>query len=342
MGFCDIRAPESTIETLKILVSLPLKRPDAFSYGVLSKNFINGILLFGPPGTGKTMLAKAVAKESGARVLEIKGSEVYDMYVGEGEKNVKVLCATSDLDLTEQAIFSLARKLSPCVVFIDEVDTIFSSRNGSERHVSHREIINQFMAEWDGINALNSGVLILGATNRPFDLDDAILRRMPRRILVDLPTEEDRLFILKLLLADEVLDPAVDLHGLAQRANLYSGSDLKNVCVSAAVAAVTEENASLDILEGANDRGTADGQSGTAALAASFPSDSLVKRVLRPSHFEKALTEVTPSISESMETIELLRKFDKQYGNAKDKKKKLMGFGIETPEAVANVRVLNS
>jgi SpoVK/Ycf46/Vps4 family AAA+-type ATPase len=75
---------------LKILVSLPLKRPDAFSYGVLSKNFINGVLLFGPPGTGKTMLAKAVAKESGARVLEIKGSEVYDMYVGEGEKNVKV------------------------------------------------------------------------------------------------------------------------------------------------------------------------------------------------------------------------------------------------------------
>ena len=73
-----------------MLVSLPLKRPDAFSYGVLSKNFINGVLLFGPPGTGKTMLAKAVAKESGARVLEIKGSEVYDMYVGEGEKNVKV------------------------------------------------------------------------------------------------------------------------------------------------------------------------------------------------------------------------------------------------------------
>ena len=94
VGFSDIRAPESTIDTLKILVSLPLRRPDAFSYGVLSKNFINGVLLFGPPGTGKTMLAKAVAKESGARVLEIKGSEVYDMYVGEGEKNVKV-CTTA-------------------------------------------------------------------------------------------------------------------------------------------------------------------------------------------------------------------------------------------------------
>jgi SpoVK/Ycf46/Vps4 family AAA+-type ATPase len=223
-------------------------------------------------------------------------------------------------------------------VFIDEVDTIFSSRNGSERHVSHREIINQFMAEWDGISALNSGVLILGATNRPFDLDDAILRRMPRRILVDLPTEEDRFVILKLLLADEVLDPDVDLRGLAQRTNLYSGSDLKNVCVSAAVTAVTEEKASVDILGGANDGDTADGN---AALAEVFNCETLVKRVLRPSHFEKALTEVTPSISESMETIDLLRKFDKQYGNAKDKKKKLMGFGTETPEAVANVRILN-
>jgi SpoVK/Ycf46/Vps4 family AAA+-type ATPase len=220
------------------------------------------------------------------------------------------------------------------VVFIDEVDTIFSSRNASERHVSHREIINQFMAEWDGINALNSGVLILGATNRPFDLDDAILRRMPRRILVDLPTEEDRLAILKLLLADEELDPAVDLSNLAKQTNLYSGSDLKNVCVSAAVTAVTEEKASKDILENVEQIDTIDAH-GTADVK------TMERRILRSSHFEKALTEVTPSISESMETIELLRKFDKQYGNAKDKKKKMMGFGTDVPAAVASVRVVN-
>lgn len=91
-----------------MLVALPLKRPDAFSYGVLSKNFINGVLLFGPPGTGKTMLAKAVAKESGARVLEIKGSEVYDMYVGEGEKNVKVRISLDSFMLTLGHLFPRA------------------------------------------------------------------------------------------------------------------------------------------------------------------------------------------------------------------------------------------
>jgi SpoVK/Ycf46/Vps4 family AAA+-type ATPase len=220
------------------------------------------------------------------------------------------------------------------VVFLDEVDTIFSSRNASERHVSHREIINQFMAEWDGINSLNSGILILGATNRPFDLDDAILRRMPRRILVDLPTEEDRLAILKLLLVEELLDPAIDLASLAKTTNLYSGSDLKNVCVSAAVTAVTEEKPSVEVLTDVD---------GNSSLAQENVGDveAMGRRVLLPRHFEKALVEVTPSISESMETIELLRKFDKQYGNAKDKKKKLMGFGTDAPEAVANVRVIS-
>jgi len=192
------------------------------------------------------------------------------------------------------------------------------------------------MAEWDGINALNSGVLILGATNRPFDLDDAILRRMPRRILVDLPTEVDRLAILNLLLADEILDPEVDLRSLAKRTNLYSGSDLKNLCVSAAVTAVTEEKASLDILQVAV-KEKVEGENFQENLESEGPA----KRILRPRHFEKALNEVTPSISESMETIELLRKFDKQYGNAKDKIKKLMGFGTEAPEAAANVRVLS-
>lgn len=197
------------------------------------------------------------------------------------------------------------------------------------------------MAEWDGINALNSGVLILGATNRPFDLDDAILRRMPRRILVDLPNEEDRLAILKLLLADEILDPSVDLLALAKRSNLYSGSDLKNVCVSAALAAVTEEQASTDIINESHRQCTDDVLNREPSRIESVTEIEPTKRVLNGRHFDKALTDVTASISESMESIELLRKFNREYGNAKEKKRKLMGFGTMAEEAVASVRIMH-
>ncbi|KAL8690151.1 MAG: hypothetical protein Q9224_004474, partial [Gallowayella concinna] len=224
--FSDIRAPKETIETLKTLTSLSLLRPDAFTYGVLATDKITGVLLYGPPGTGKTLLAKAVAKESGATVLEVSGADLYNMYVGEGEKNVK-------------AIFSLAKKLTPCIVFIDEADAILGSRGGSSNRVSHRELINQFLREWDGMGELSAFIMV--ATNRPFDLDEATLRRLPRRMLVDLPTETDREEILKIHLKDERLDSEISLSKLAVDTPLYSGSDLKNLCVAAALSCVREE-----------------------------------------------------------------------------------------------------
>jgi SpoVK/Ycf46/Vps4 family AAA+-type ATPase len=150
--FGDIRAPEETVEALKTLTSLSLIRPEAFSYGVLATDKIPGLLLYGPPGTGKTLLAKAVAKESGATVLEVSAADLNDMFVGEAEKNVR-------------ALFTLAKKLSPCVVFIDEADAIFSTR-GETKRASHRELINQFLREWDGINK-NLHAFIILATNRP-------------------------------------------------------------------------------------------------------------------------------------------------------------------------------
>ncbi|KAL8657915.1 MAG: hypothetical protein Q9226_001440 [Calogaya cf. arnoldii] len=224
--FADVRAPEETKETLKTLTSLSLLRPDAFTYGVLATDKITGVLLYGPPGTGKTMLAKAVAKESGATVLEVSGADLYNMWVGEGEKNVK-------------AIFSLAKKLTPCIVFIDEADAILGSRSGSSNRVSHRELINQFLREWDGMGEVSAFIMV--ATNRPFDLDEATLRRLPRRMLVDLPTEHDRQEILKIHLKDEILDSQISLQQLAAETPLYSGSDLKNICVAAALACVREE-----------------------------------------------------------------------------------------------------
>ncbi|CAO1604452.1 hypothetical protein XANCAGTX0491_008009 [Xanthoria calcicola] len=225
-SFADVCAPKDTIETLKTLTSLSLLRPDAFTYGVLATDKITGVLLYGPPGTGKTMLARAVAKESAATVLEVSGADLYDMWVGEAEKNVK-------------AVFSLARKLTPCIVFIDEADAILGSRGGSSNRTSHRELINQFLREWDGMDEVSAFILV--ATNRPFDLDEATLRRLPRRMLVDLPTEKNRQEILKIHLKDEILDSQISLQQLATETPLYSGSDLKNLCVAAALACVRED-----------------------------------------------------------------------------------------------------
>ena len=222
--FKDVLVPAQTIQALKTLTTLSLIRPDAFSYGVLATDKIPGLLLYGPPGTGKTMLAKAVAKESGATVLDVAGSDLYDKWVGEAEKNVR-------------AVFSLAKKLSPCVVFIDEADAIFGSRSGPNRN-SHRELINQFLREWDG---MKMSAFIMVATNRPFDLDDAVLRRLARRLLVDLPTEGDREKILRLHLKEETLASSASLSDLAARTPFYSGSDLKNLSVAAALACVREE-----------------------------------------------------------------------------------------------------
>ncbi|PWY89575.1 spastin [Aspergillus sclerotioniger CBS 115572] len=295
--FADVHVPPETIDALKTLTSLSLIRPEAFTYGVLATDKIPGLLLYGPPGTGKTLLAKAVARESGATVLEVSGSEVYDMYVGEGEKNVK-------------AIFTLAKKLSPCVVFIDEADAIFCSRTGASSRTSHRELINQFLREWDGMNDMSAFIMV--ATNRPFDLDDAVLRRLPRRLLVDLPTEQDRLAILKIHLKEETLDSSVDLAELARRTPLYSGSDLKNLSVAAALACVREEN---DL---------------AAQHQGEEPYQYPARRTLTWKHFERGMEEISASISEDMSSLSAIRKFDEQYGDRKGRRKKSPGWGFIT------------
>ncbi|KAJ5513220.1 ATPase AAA-type core [Penicillium fimorum] len=293
--FNDVHVPPETIEALKTLTSLSLIRPEAFTYGVLATDKIPGLLLYGPPGTGKTLLAKAVARESGATVLEVSGSEVYDMYVGEGEKNVK-------------AIFTLAKKLSPCVVFIDEADAIFCSRTGASSRTSHRELINQFLREWDGMNDLSAFIMV--ATNRPFDLDDAVLRRLPRRLLVDLPTEEDREAVLKIHLKEEQLEPSVDLAELARRTPLYSGSDLKNLSVAAALACVREEN------------------DAAAKHTGDEPYSYPERRILTRTHFERGMEEISASISEDMSSLSAIRKFDEQYGDRKGRRQKSPGWGF--------------
>ncbi|RSL44727.1 hypothetical protein CEP53_011098 [Fusarium sp. AF-6] len=301
--FDDVHVPKDTINALKLLTSLALVRPDAFSYGVLAQDKIPGCLLYGPPGTGKTLLAKAVAKESGANMLEISGATINDKWVGESEKLI-------------HAVFTLAKKISPCVVFIDEADSLLANRSMLGARASHRSHINQFLKEWDGLEETEAFIMV--ATNRPFDLDDAVLRRLPRRLLVDLPLQPDRTAILKILLKGEEIDPSVSLEELAKRTPYYSGSDLKNACVAAAMAAVEEENEAA------------------ARHTGPEPYEYPKKRTLRQEHFDKALRQIPASISEDMESLKQIRKFDEEYGAKKKGAKKMMGFGVGAEKKFAD------
>jgi SpoVK/Ycf46/Vps4 family AAA+-type ATPase len=350
--FEQVHVPTETVDSLRTITSLSLLRPEAFSYGILATEKISGALLYGPPGTGKTLLAKAVAKESGSTVLEVSGSQIMDKYVGEGEKNVA-------------AIFSLARKLSPCIVFLDEADAVFASRDAMRERASHRDVLNQFLKEWDGLNDLS--VFVMVATNRPFDLDDAVIRRLPRRLLVDLPTQADRKEIIRIHLKGEQLDESVDLEDIAKRTPFYSGSDLKNIAVSAALACVKEENeqaaiAAAKAVEPSSEDSESTANSSTppststSSTSTSQPSTPakpphLVrgqsytfpeKRILHSRHFDKALQEISASISEDMSSLSAIKKFDEQYGDRKgNKRRKNFGFGMvaERDESAARVRI---
>ncbi|KAL2116937.1 hypothetical protein VTJ04DRAFT_9105 [Mycothermus thermophilus] len=365
--FDDIVVPQETKDSLIGLTTLSLVRPDAFSYGVLKMEQINGCMLYGPPGTGKTLLAKAVAKESGANMLEVSAADIYDKYVGQSEKNV-------------QALFSLARKLSPCVVFLDEADALLCARRSASGRVAHRETITQFLREWDGL--VRTRAFIMVATNRPFDLDEAVLRRLPRKILVDLPLPAEREKILRVMLRDEQLADDVNLTEIAGApTDLYSGSDLKNLCVSAAMEAVRDEMRARDAWLAEREKRRAGksapvpeqqqqpeskakaeeedldekAQFARESTATAVPGDEETtaslkiqeeaeaqkqveeeeeeyrfpeRRLLTRAHFDKALRDISASISGDMESLKALRKFDEQYGDAGRKKNARRAIGF--------------
>ncbi|KAF8831434.1 hypothetical protein HHX47_DHR1000411 [Lentinula edodes] len=362
-SFSQVHLPAHTIDSIRSIVSLPLLHPGAFQTGILKQHGMTGCLLFGPPGTGKTLVVRALAKEAGCRMMVISPSDVMDMYVGEGEKLV-------------HAVFSLARKIAPCVIFLDEIDALFSARMSARESGSsfaHRGIITEFMQEMDGLKtSRDDNVIVIGATNRPFDLDDAVLRRLPRRLLVDLPGVPERQEILKILLRDEVLGDDVDIGVLARQTESFSGSDLKHLCVSAALDAVKEDiklpwqvSSSLDSLDSptTHDQVNADSkaiagestleeskdeQVGTSPPLEEMPQPSDVKsthsnssshlRTLARRHFDKALKEITPSSSESLGSLADLRKWNEEFGEGrKDRKRKSVWgrgrFGFTDKEA---------
>ncbi|KAM1025613.1 hypothetical protein ACFX14_038640 [Malus domestica] len=302
--FDDIGALENVKDTLKELVMLPLQRPELFCKGQLTKP-CKGILLFGPPGTGKTMLAKAVATEAGANFINISMSSITSKWFGEGEKYVK-------------AVFSLASKIAPSVVFVDEVDSMLGRRENPGEHEAMRKMKNEFMVNWDGLRTKETErVLVLAATNRPFDLDEAVIRRLPRRLMVNLPDAPNRAKILKVILAKEDLSPTIDFDAIASMTDGYSGSDLKNLCVTAAHRPIKE------ILEKEKKEHAVAVAEGRAAPALSGSADI---RSLNMDDFKDAHERVCASVSsESVNMTELLQ-WNELYGEGGSRRKKALSY----------------
>lgn len=257
------------------MIQLSIRRPHAYTYGVLKGNRIPGVLLYGPPGTGKTYFAKAVATESDCTTLEVSGAQVLQRYVGESEKIIQV-------------IFQLARALQPCVVFLDEADSVFTRRS-DKANSWERTMVNQFLHEWDIMASSAQSAFIIVATNRPQDIDDAILRRLPRRFYIGLPNIRERCSILEHYLADE-RHPGVDLEEIAIRTKGYSGSDLKNLCIQAASAAVEEEMSRPSTME---------------------PGAPRSMRILKGEHFVKAIQAIRPCVTDVM--LRDLHQFQMKY-----------------------------
>ncbi|XP_058184071.1 uncharacterized protein LOC131301704 isoform X1 [Rhododendron vialii] len=312
--FADIGAMDEIKESLQELVMLPLRRPDLFKGGLLKP--CRGILLFGPPGTGKTMLAKAIANEAGASFINVSMSTITSKWFGEDEKNVR-------------ALFTLAAKVSPTIIFVDEVDSMLGQRTRVGEHEAMRKIKNEFMSHWDGLlTKPGERILVLAATNRPFDLDEAIIRRFERRIMVGLPSVESREMILKTLLGKEKVEN-LDFKELASMTEGFSGSDLKNLCITAAYRPVRELIQQERLKDLKKKKKDEEGQSKEDASDAKEESKEERAISLRPLNMEdmrQAKNQVAASFAAEGSIMGELKQWNDLYGEGGSRKKQQLTY----------------
>ena len=228
----DIGALEDVRGELTVAITEPVKCPEIFERMGLSVPA--GVLLFGPPGCGKTMVAKAVANGSGANFISIKGPELLNKFVGESERAVR-------------QVFARARASAPCVIFFDELDALCPKRGGggeSSNGVSER-VVNQLLTEMDGLESRRN-VFVIAATNRPDIIDPAMLRpgRLDKLLYVPLPSPKDRVSILRTCARKTPMDPAIDIEaiGLAEALTGFSGADLNALIREACMCALKRTN----------------------------------------------------------------------------------------------------
>uniref|UniRef100_A0A8C1R693 Spastin n=1 Tax=Cyprinus carpio TaxID=7962 RepID=A0A8C1R693_CYPCA len=274
--FDDIAGQELAKQALQEIVILPALRPELFT-GLRAP--ARGLLLFGPPGNGKTMLAKAVAVESNATFFNISAASLTSKYMGEGEKLVR-------------ALFVVARELQPSIIFIDEIDSLLCERREGE-HDASRRLKTEFLLEFDGVQSGGDDdrVLVMGATNRPQELDEAVLRRFAKRIYVALPTEETRLKLLKNLRSKHrnTLSQK-ELRQLARMTEGYSGSDLTSLAKDAALGPIRELR---------------------PEQLRNIPAGEM--RDIRFSDFEDSLKRIKRSVSP--QTLDQYVRWNRQYGD---------------------------